>query len=89
MLSALGSIFFVVFLLDGEFADVMVDSLLPKGGTLEEADIVEGSGVVVCGGMRLTPISYNVLHQFYSSHGLQGTLHRDTGLLVVSKKNNS
>jgi len=69
MLSALVCFFSPVGLLNGKLADVVVDSLLAKGSTLEKADIVERSRVVIRGGVRLTPISYNVLHQFYSSHG--------------------
>jgi len=91
MLSALVCFFSIVGLLNGKLADVVVDSLLAKGSTLEKADIVERSRIVIRGGVRLTPISYNVLHQFYSSHGLQENVqYRDAGCrVVVSKKSNS
>jgi len=69
MLSALCCLFFIVCLFYGEFTDVVVDSLLAERGPLEQADVVEWSGVVVGGRVGLATVCHNVLHQFYSSHG--------------------
>lgn len=69
MLSPLCCLFFIVGLFYGELTDVVVHSLLSQRGALEEADVVEWSGVVVGGRVGLASICHNVLHQFYSSHG--------------------